>query len=451
MIRRISIRKVLGSFQRIIASRHFLTIIAFTIGFNSCYNDPALIGNNLVPDGDKTSVKLDTSFAVSAYTIETDTIPTNGYATATLGVINSSVFGRVKADFVSQFWIFNTKDSIYRMLPRLIVADSSFLTLKLKKVYGTKNQAINVKAYELSHALSIDSSYNGLANVDWRHSSLLVGETAYSGDTLLKIKLSNAFAQKLLDSDSAKFCSDTSFIRYMKGLYITCDDLTGSEKVIYHFYQGAELSLRYTFTYNGVIHDTTFKYINYYSPKFNHYKHDPSTANPGLRINNQIKISQLSTATQDSVFYIQGMGGVRGLIRFDGVPAWAAKMPIAINRAELRFDVQDHPVFPADSILNPLHFYSYRFFNNSLSSTTNDVVGIFDSQIGSNETTYYNKAKKYYSIDVTLHLQNLLRGKTSKNYVFLEPTDFKSGYKEGLFRSGNNSKPIKLFITYSKL
>ena len=452
MIRRISFRKVLSSFQRIIASRHFLAITAITIGLNSCYNEPQFLGDNLIPNGDKTSVKMDTSFAVSAYTIETDSIPTSFYNLATLGVINSSVFGKTKADFLAQFWIYG-KDSIYRMASKLIVPDSTFLTLRLKNVYGTDHQTINVKVYELTQALNIDSAYNGLEkNIAWRHSSVLIGETPYSGDSILKIKLSNVFAQKLLDSDSAQFSADTSFTKYMKGLYVTCDDLVGAEKVMYYFNYNAELDLRYTFMYEGKLHDTIFRYgSSYYGPKFNHYAHDPSV-NPSLKINHQCKIGALSTATQDSVFYIQGLGGVRGLIRFDGVPAWAEKMPIAINRAELRFDVQDSPEFPYDSIINPLHYYHYRIYSNSYAIGSNDVLGIFDSQLsGGSEASGYNRAKRYYSIDVTLHLQNLIRGKISKNYIFLEPNNFKVGYKEGLFRSGSNSKPIKLIITYSKL
>lgn len=453
MIRRISFRPVLSSFHRIIALRHFIAIIAITLGFNACYNEPEILGDNLIPDQDKTSVKTDTSFAVSAFTIETDTIPTSYYTTATLGVVNSDVFGKTKADFLTQLWIYNTGDSIYRMTSLAIVPDSTFLTLRLSKAYGTQNQAINVKVYELSQALSGDSSYNGLKDVDWRHYSEIIGETAYSGDTILKIKISNVFAQKLLDSDSAQFCSDTSFISFMKGLYVTCNDLLGNDKVMYHFNYHAELDLRYTFTYEGETHDTIFRYVSsYYGPKFNHYKHDPSTASPSLKINHRSKISELSTAIQDSVFYVQGLGGVRGLIRFDGISEWIEKMPIAINRAELRFDVQDHLEFSYDSIINPLHYYNYRIYSNTLFITSNDVVSIYDSQVsGGNETSYYNRAKKYYSIDVTLHIQNLLRGKFSKNYMFLEPSDFKSNYREGLFRSGINSKPIKLIITYSKL
>ena len=80
-----------------------------------------------------------------------------------------------------------------------------------------------------------------------------------------------------------------------------------------------------------------------------------------------------------------------------------------------------------------------------------DVVNIYDTGFTGVETSKYNKAKKYYSIDVTIHIQNLLKGNNERDFFYLEPNDFKSFYDQGIFRSGSNSKPMKLFITYTKL
>jgi len=133
-------------------------------------------------------------------------------------------------------------------------------------------------------------------------------------------------------------------------------------------------------------------------------------------------------------------------------------MPIAINRAELRFDVQDHSEFPSDSIITTLQPYysrdtdtsTYKVYSRAINSLT-DLTFLDDYYSANVQTTKYNRAKEYYSLDITLHLQNLLKDSFKNNYFYLEPTDFKANYKEGIFRSGNNSKPMKLIITYSNL
>jgi hypothetical protein len=162
------------------------------------------------------------------------------------------------------------------------------------------------------------------------------------------------------------------------------------------------------------------------------------------------------TINQDSLFYISGLGGARGIVRFNGVKEWIKKMPIAINRAELSFDILEDPTIPKDSIISPLIYYYGRDYDFTISKSysilSNDIKPIVDYQITNLITTNYSKAKKYYSIDVTVQLQNLLRGKVKKDFIYLEPSDFKYNYKEGVFRSGSNTtRRMKLIVTYTKL
>jgi hypothetical protein len=129
-------------------------------------------------------------------------------------------------------------------------------------------------------------------------------------------------------------------------------------------------------------------------------------------------------------------------------------MPIAINRAELRIDIQEDA--SKDSIISPLLYYYNRdtdtsSFKNYRATSTNDLIYLYDYSITQVQAARYSKPKKYYSIDITFHLQNLLKGKIKQDYFYLEPSDFKVNYKEGIFRTGKNSNRIKLIITYSKL
>ena len=454
MIRRISFRKVLNSFQRIIAARHFLVITAITIGLSSCYNEPEILGGNLLPSEDLLSVKLDTSFEVSAYTVKTDSIPTSLFNYAVLGCTNSNTFGRIKADFFSQLLLSKLNDPLGLIKPRPI-PDSLVLTMRLRKTWGTNNKAINIKVYESLDTLSNFLYYNGLNTVKGRYKPTLLSlSTTYSGDSVLRIRLTDDFATTLINAPDSAFISNSKFSKYMKGLFITSDEYTGTDGVLYFFYYNISLTLHYKkLNKAGVLKDTIFTcFTNTDSPRYNQFDHFEHL---GASIHSIIG----DTTIQNPVFYDEGLGGVRGLIKLKGAKEWAKKTPLAaINRAELRFDFQDTPEIFSDSLKTPIHYYSYRQYNKEFSTGSDDVVGIFDSQFpGGLKAAYYNKAKKYYSIDVTLLLQNILLGKQSKDYFYLEPanssglSDFKYNYHQGLFRSGSNSKPMKLYITYTKL
>jgi hypothetical protein len=141
------------------------------------------------------------------------------------------------------------------------------------------------------------------------------------------------------------------------------------------------------------------------------------------------------------------------MIKFNDVAKWANKMPIAIHKAELRIEAKDdYPGFSPDSIINPLHYYYKRRYLRTYTNTSNDVFDISDSKLTGNDITKYFKAKKYYSIDVTLHVQSLLTGAIKNNNIYLDGSnetyfDYKYNYGQGVFKSNN----IKLILTYSKL
>lgn len=473
--RRISFRRVLSSFHRIVAYQFFLALFVIALSLSSCYNEPEFIGKNLLPISDLKSVKLDTSFQVSAYTASTDTIPTGYYNYAVLGTYNSEIFGKTKSDFLTQITHGAAKDTLGTMSPRP-AADSIFMYLRLAKAWGDVNKSINIKVYELSNELAPNSTkkdatgkdfpytkfvyYNGRElTVDGKYIPTLINSepVTYNGtQKVLKIKLTQSFADKLTNAPDTTFSDHIEFIKYLKGLYITSEDFGTTGGVLYSFNYSLQVVLHYHYFSTKKQRDS-LRTITYYTssnlPRFNRIIHDYSTATSALKIKHIYNYDSLSNnnVTQDTMFYISGLGGVRGVIKLNGVSEWAKKMPIAINRAELRIDVQDK-----DSIINPLLYYSKRDTDTSSYKGYNavspyDIVSLYDYSITQVQTARYSKPKKYYSIDITFHLQNLLKGKIKRDYFYLEPSDFKVNYKEGIFRTGKNSNRIKLIITYSKL
>jgi hypothetical protein len=464
--RRISFRRVLCSFHRIIASRYFLAITAITIGLNSCYNEPETLGGNILPTSDILSIKRDTTFEVSGHTVRTDTIPTGSYEQAVLGCYNSDIFGKTKSDFMSQVSHIKLKDTLYQISPRPS-ADSLFLYIYTIKSWGTKTKPLTLRVYELAKDLADTISdnyvyYNGVDSTitkDRYIPTLINHPTTYNGEDTLKIRLTDAFANKLVSAPDSTFISNNKFVKYMKGLYITSDDFSESGGVLQFLSFRVDLVMHYHYYDISKSKDSvaTIKYLSgAFSARFNHFKHDYSTATSPLKIKYLNNGLLTDTINQDSLFYISGLGGARGIVKFNGVKKWIKKMPIAINRAELRFDILEDPSIPKDSIISPLVYYFARDYDFTASKAysilSNDIKAIIDYQVTQVITTNYSKAKKYYSIDVTLQLQNLLRGKIKRDFIYLEPSDFKYNYKEGVFRSGSNkTRRMKLIVTYTKL
>ncbi|RPH33878.1 MAG: hypothetical protein EHM93_03435 [Bacteroidales bacterium] len=465
MIIRNSFRSVLSSFHRITASRQLLAITIILLGFNACYNEPNILGGDLIPSGDKTSVQTTDTFSVAAYTIRTDTLITSNYpidrnnsfkgsSSVVLGCYNDKkIFGSIKAGFYTRIYQYNEKDSLKYIAVRPH-ADSLILKLKLQGIWGENNKSVNVRVYRLTGKMDSIKYNNGLVNPNISYHPTQVNEpTVYSGEDTLKIKFTQAFADTLMNVDTSTLGSKIKFVQFMKGLYFTIDSYSDPKGVLYSFANSGSFTMHYMKPTSSGQKKATYSYAIGY---FNYFQHDSTTADPALRILSRPLSSITDNTPQDTVFGIEGFGGVRGLIKLKGAKEWKKLMPIAIHRAELRFDIQEHSELPSDSTIKQLYFYSYR----SYSSETNVVTE--HPLFAKYDNSSYNKAKSYYSIDVTLQLQELLKGKINRDYIIVEPFNVRNrtssdasaprdNYMQGLYRTGNNSKPIKLIVTYSKL
>ncbi len=448
-------RKVFNSFHRITASHQLLAIALISLGLNACYNEPTFFGGDLIPDGDKTSVQVTDTFQVAAYTIRTDTIITSTYRLADgtyyygsphaiLGFYNDKkMFGGTKSEYFTRIYPSNVKDSLLIIGQPRPTIDSVILKLKLIKTWGELNKQINVRVYQLKDSIKTKKLYNGLDPSELNYYATQVNEPlVYRGEEYLKIRFTDAFRDSL-NADSSTLASRAKFLEHMKGLYFTVDN-TDPKGALYSISLSGFINMYYEKPNITGKKTRSFPFtIGSYG--FNHFVHDSTIADPALKIHSRSLSSINDNTPQDTVFGVEGMGGVRGLIKLKGVKQWKKLMPIVIHRAELRFDIQEQNELPSDSISKKLFFYNFRGY-----TLENNSIKEFPLADAIN-TSSYNKAKKYYSIDVTFHLQSLLRNKISRDYIIVENDNCQYSFMQGLYRTGNNSKPIKLIITYSKL
>ena len=150
------------------------------------------------------------------------------------------------------------------------------------------------------------------------------------------------------------------------------------------------------------------------------------------------------TITQDSVFYLQGFGGVYGKLRLDGLTNWIDSMPVVINRAELIIERENSLLLPEDSILNSIAIYM-PIGEGQLSRIVD--ASSFSSTFGGT----FSQSKNYYSFNITLHLQQLLTGDLTEKWLILEPSNTLSEVNRAILRSGNHRRKIRRALTYTKL
>jgi hypothetical protein len=403
----------------------------------SCYNEPGFLGNNLLPDDDIYQVELDSSFKLSAYTLTMDTLNTFGSSEGFIGYICSEEFGSTKASFVGSF------------LPNPISeegfggptakADSLFFYLTVSGFSGDTLTPLQLKVHELTNrSLFFNKAINALKPIDGFYNPEPFFTATLQGIKTLKVPLPLDYAQTLMDSLAL---SDTSvFLEKFKGFYITVDELDGFGGVCYSVPTTAMfMTLYYHYTDANNDIKTSSKSFFFTYDKYFQYLHDVSKANPDKRIQHLN-----DTINQDTVFYIQNIGGVYGKIKLDSLSNWKRKMPIVVHKAQLIISRNSNSETLGDSLINQLAIY-YK--------ENGQFQGYIDDQKGTNGINTNGRYWPYnnsYSIDITYHFNKILQGDFDDNsiYVFPAPSSY---YQSSILKTSNSSTPIKLIITYSKL
>ena len=424
---------------------NILSILLVTsLLFWRCVSPPDYLGGDLLPSQDLVKVKTDTSFQLSAFTQNYDSINTASFSAAILGETNDPIFGRSKAEFFTQLALVKTSHS-FGTNP---VIDSAFIYISLADKLG--EEPISISVYELADSLQLYKSYNGIGNVDRFKSDIEIASLIipYDGkEKLLKIPINHNWVQEKLfqatQNDTNIFSNQVNFLKHLYGIYVKPTstfasyakgmymfDLNNSKLSVYYKNDEQEeatknKSLSFSLTFNQDF------------ARFNHFEHDLTTADPALAM----RFSP-DENTQDSIFYIKGLGVARGKILLNDLKQWADLMPIAINRAELRFELEEHENMPADSILNKIVFYTEK------DNIRTSLLDLLISQETFDGT--YKKSKKYYSFNITNHLQSLLKNPEEEPSFYVEPASAYVSPYGAVIRSWNHTHKMKLIITYTK-
>ncbi len=423
--------------MRIISFVAYLFLFAFLL---SCHSQSDL-GYNLLPDDDKINPQIIDTFSVEVYTMPDDTISSNYVNTLLLGEYNDPIFGYSKAGFVSQFGLsespgFSSTD----------ITDSVILTLTLDtnavSYYGNTLTPQTFKIYRLPNSFNSDITYSSDQDTSLLVSGDLLGSYTYnfreSVDTL-HIPLDISLGSVFFNADANYFSTTESFLDLFKGIYVTAHATDGNG-AIHKFKVSSYMAIRVYYHKNGASEpEDPFIVTSNLSAvkKFNLFHHDYSTTSFFEHIGDE-------TSTQDSVAYIQAMGGLRAKIKIPYLDKLKSLGEIAIYRAELVIKTAPSNL-TYESQYAPMNYMQLAGVDDE-----NEFYLIPEYYSG---TAYLpqNIETGEYRFQMASYVQDVLAGTVENKDLWLFPFASSDNYTRTVITTGKHSNKMKLIISYIKL
>jgi len=415
----------------------------------ACKN-PLVVNSKLLTKSDNLNLAKDT-LPIKVITQAEPRLASNGVLIGGLGSFYDRNFGTTYASFYAQCEI-TTNALSFGSFPSL---DSVVLTVAYNGNYGNCTKPINLAVYELNQDMYSTSTYytnssfavktppiGALNNFVPDFIDSLVLSTATVAPEL-DIPLSRAFGIKLLTTDSANLSTDSLFLTYFKGIFLTSTSASTGNGLMYlnytspasginlyyHYYPcdtcfSQSTPSEYTFPFSGII-------VNHFDNTYN-----------STPVNTAIQAG--SNAVQSKV-YIQGGAGTRAKItmNLDSLPK-----KIGVNKAELVLSqTATDTLFPA-----PLQLALYRADDAGQEQVLDDngtsgYGGIveLDSVNGIVITRY--------RFNITRYFQKLVEGIYNNNGLFIETSSPNTASERIVIANPANDKNyrITLDVTFTKL
>lgn len=391
---------------------YFFLIFFLIASLSSCYKPAGEIGDEIQPDQSKLKVFYSDTATVYAYSVLEDSVRSDELTRNQLGSIVDPVFGSTVASFYTQFSL----SSLSQSFGTNPVVDSLFLYLYYDGFYGDTATQLKVGVYEMEDSISISNAYysnltKAVYPTDYADYSFFPkpGDSiVVAGDTLppmLRINLSAnpALGEKLLNAPTDALASNEAFQEYFKGLYITTEPVGSNGTILYfnlletysrliiHFKNDEADSLYYNFLINGSC------------ARVNKYQHDFTSGSSTF----QQQIVNGDTALGAQQYYVQGIGGVKSIIKFPYIRDWSELENVAVNEAKLILGGAEKPPYngaPSKVIVVQItEDGSYKVLDDNLE---------FGDYFGGN----YKSSTNEYQFRITSYIQSIISNPSEPDY-----------------------------------
>jgi hypothetical protein len=423
-----------------------------------------------------------------------------------LGSYNDPIFGPTKASIYTQLslpggnnpfpssWLTGGTYGLNSSNWPTLVLDSAVLAI----CYGSGTDGYTygdgspqtIELYQLTKGISIaDTAYYSNASIPYNPAPIgsrnvlpefTTNDTgSYGGYNInpykdgprWRVKLNHATALSWMDTGlnrtssggtapndpDTMFATQASFIRAIKGIYITVNNsaqLPGQGGLWYMNLFGNGTQLLF-FCHYSVVTPTNSDSIIYLPPTgfnfqsttntFSHFDHDYKSApfykNP-------------SGKGHDSVFspnvtYVQSIGGVKVKLTMPFLKNWSSKVPIIVNKAEL-----DIPIITYDfgGYAPPGQMYVIGI--NDTSTVASTATFALPDQYGAVYGGTYDATNRQYAFIITQYIQEMIQGKVNNRDFYLvagnRPIDPNRVVMSGVTKAPNQPR-IRLKIFYTPL
>jgi hypothetical protein len=475
--------------------RRFFFLGAFAslaVTFNACTDVDNSFGDDFIDPSQRNGVQIDSTFAIDAYTVSTDSVVTSTTSTSVksyIGSYNDPIFGRINSSIATQFYPASLSD--YKKYANNIYGriDSLVLTLKLKGGIGDSLATQQLTVYQMKKKIHSDTLvyYSNYRINDSIENTAICGPVPYSrrGDGVVHLKLGMDFVKKLFNTgiDTSKISNYEVFMNNFKSLYIENTELLSGGGLNAIDFSDTSSRMQLYFKVDGVVNKDSivhmpfligssaynsvrrFSIIEHVYNGNSQYAVKPGEINPDLSKN----------PTPSKLVYLQGLGGLRTLVKFNdaSVTSWLSLHKDAkIFRAELIIE----PYFPGGLLsyknmpMSMTAYYTRTVSGKKYMNFIDDMVTFK----GVSTNAFYNRSRRLYSLNITTHFKDAMRGvKPKELYLY-------AGVPSGLYNSQSSSSipnyaelpydflnlpnqvmlgadpnlatknPIRLVITYSK-
>ncbi len=436
----------------------YLLALSIPVLFLGACNEPSIIGEDLLSD-DQASFFFSDTFAIEAKTLNADSVivyqPGFQRFSYLCGDFLDPLFGKAKAVIYSQMGLSVANPSFLEGVDQgRVVLDKVELVLAVRtdETYGLNlDQPISIGVYELEDELDREETYYAPQSFQTRQ---LIGDTAIVASEIddstqvLRLPLSEAFGQQMLELDPTAYESNDDFFDAFKGIAIVPESETNymlsfnidGSFIELSYLQDDTLSSSYNFFFAGNL------------AKMTTFEHDYTATAVEAALENNVPSDTVSS------LYLQGMAGVNLELQ---LPALEDLQGVEINKAELVLssELSDIGSFP---LIDQLLAYKYdenggleqiediQFFTNGLdfgrvnavlTSLRNGFGGVLDDDSNPNS----------YTLNIAAYLQNVIEGNSDNRIIIGAAFRPETPNRVIISGPGATNAPVELRVTYTKI
>jgi hypothetical protein len=299
------------------------------------------------------------------------------------------------------------------------VLDSMVLMLFHQGYYGDTLTRQRIKVYEISEDLVYDSLRYSNQQLQYYPTlladqyfvpnisdSIQIGDIKYPPHLRINLSnLTNYLGNKILSAPASALQSNSAFIKFFKGLYVTVDPASSKGALLNFSISGNVSKIMLYFHDGDTPSNDSLQFalvMNESCGRFIHTDHhDYLDASTDLRQ----QVLNHDSARGSEKLFLQGMGGIKVKVKFPNFSSFGKGKVIAVNDAILELKN-----YETDTIYTP---------PPSLMLVRQDSAGRVGYLVDEGEGPtyfggYYNEKTRSYFFRLTQHMQNILQ-KAYKN------------------------------------